>query len=111
MALRCPGRAANVLVDTTLVPCPDCGRTVEIFGDEERVHCGCGHWVFREALPSCAQWCPEAERCFGSAGRPARQAKTADQKEQEKRFKDLQKLIAAALANCPRPEARQKEAP
>ena len=111
MALRCPGRTANVLVESTLVPCPECGRTVEIFGDEERVHCRCGHWVFREALPSCAQWCPEAERCFGSAGNPARLSKTADQKEQEERFRELQERIATALANCPQPQVKQRKGP
>jgi len=68
MTLRCPGRRAAASLESTLVPCPRCGRTVEIFGDETRVHCRCGHWVAREARPSCAQWCSEAARCLGKTG-------------------------------------------
>ena len=111
MPLRCPGRTANAVVESTLVPCPECGRTVEIFGDEQRVHCRCGHWVFREALPSCGQWCAEAGRCFGRAIDPGRHSKTADHKEQEKRFRALQERIAAALANCPQPQVKQRKGP
>ena len=112
MERRCPGRNANVLVKTTLVPCPDCGRIVEIFGDEEKVICRCGRHVFRAALPSCAQWCPAAEQCFGTIGGPARQSKERrdgpGREEQERRMKALQARIAEALAQCPTPEAQRK---
>ena len=111
MPLRCPGRTANALAESIVVPCPECGRGVEIFGDEQRVHCRCGHWVSREALPSCAEWCSEAARCFGGAMDPARRLKAADQKEQEKRFLELQERIANALANCPQPQVKQIEEP
>jgi hypothetical protein len=43
--------------------------------------------------------------------RPARRSKTAVQKEQEKRFKELQERIAAGLANCAQPQVKQTEDP
>jgi len=107
---KCPGRSANAGVESTLVPCPRCGRTVELFGDELRLLCRCGQWVFREALPACFQWCPAADKCLGiivgggsaadlaggAHGDPGRQ-------EEQRRLQDLKARIAAAMANCPRP--------
>lgn len=111
--LKCPGRLANSNLDTTLIPCPECGHVVELFGDEIKVHCHCGHWVFRDALPSCAQWCQEAERCFGQAGsfpKTMRSCSAEDLKEQEARLRELQGRVTVALARCARPEAKQKDA-
>ena len=68
MDFSCPGKRANASTDTIEVACPSCERPMEIFGDEQKVHCRCGQWIFREALPSCAMWCPEAQRCLGEVG-------------------------------------------
>lgn len=104
MENRCPGRLASAHLETTLISCPQCGRTVEIFADEARVHCRCGQWVFREMLPSCAQWCPEAERCFGTIGNVANRfneaARAPKQAEQEQRLQELRDWIARALEAC-----------
>lgn len=111
--LRCPGRAANASMDSILVPCPKCANSVEIFGDEIRVHCRCGQWVFREALPSCAHWCQEAEKCFGQIGdfRKALRASSNedDLKAQEERLRDIQKQVSAALVKCSNREARERD--
>ena len=109
----CPGRKAAIGNETTLLTCPDCGHEVELFGDEGRVHCRCGHWVFRVVLPSCAQWCKEAERCFGSVGAVPKILKdscsAADLLEQEHRLRALQDRVNAAMNTCPCPN-RQKDA-
>ena len=112
--LRCPGRiSASAVLSSVLVACPGCGNTVEIFGDEVKVHCRCGRHVFREALPSCAQWCKEAERCFGQAGGfPQALRDTCapeDLRKQEERFRELQAFVITALAKCPHPEERRPE--
>ena len=107
MAGKCPGRDAQCQ-ESTLVPCPNCGRTVEIFEDEHRFHCRCGHWVFREAVPSCAQWCAEAERCFGTVGKHFVPLTNPNREEQEARFKALQAQVEAALARCSEPEERER---
>ncbi|NIA12462.1 MAG: hypothetical protein GWP08_00170 [Nitrospiraceae bacterium] len=110
--LRCPGRKANEALDTVEIPCPACGAQVEIFGDEARVHCRCGEWVTRDAVPSCAEWCPEAEACFGAIGgfkRPAgASARAGHQEEQLERFRALQKRIRDALSQCSRPDLKER---
>ena len=64
MEMSCPGRESRKL-DSRVVRCPRCGAHVEIFSDEQKVRCRCGELILREALPSCIQWCPAAERCLG----------------------------------------------
>ena len=110
MAAQCPGKTANARLESVLVTCPGCGRRLEIFDDEPRVHCRCGQWVFREALPSCAAWCAAAERCFGSIGGtgPGAGRHAADERAEQARFVALQQRIAEALASCPTPEFKQK---
>ncbi len=109
MAMRCPGRDANAELDSELVTCSGCGRTLEIFADEPRVRCRCGRLVFRDTLPSCGQWCPAAERCFGTVGLPAAAAASGtDQKEQEARLEELQKRIAEAMRDCAEPQLKRK---
>ncbi len=54
-------------LDSVLVGCPDCGRTVEFFTDEVKRRCRCGRLLTRESLPRCADWCPAAARCLGEA--------------------------------------------
>ena len=112
MENRCPGRTSSAVVDTTLIVCSGCSNTLEIFGDETRVHCRCGQWVFRDVVPSCAQWCKEAERCFGRIANLPKALKDScavdDLKEQEARLRDLQGRVAVALAKCSRPELQQR---
>ena len=106
--LECPGRKSNAHLDSTLLECPACGREVEIFADEPRVHCRCGHWVLRDTLPMCADWCSEAERCFGTVGSPTVAVPdSADQKEQERRLGELREQIELALGKCSKPEVKK----
>ena len=64
MDAGCPGRRVRT-VESVEVLCPACGRGVELFTDEIKARCRCGEVILREALPSCAMWCPAAERCLG----------------------------------------------
>ena len=112
MELRCPGRESNAKLDVSLITCPQCKSEVELFGDEIRVHCRCGHWVFREAVPSCAQWCKEASRCFGHIEGIPKAVKDScaaeDLKLEEERFRELQALVLASLGKCSKPEIRDR---
>jgi hypothetical protein len=49
---------------------------LEFFTDEPKRHCRCGRLLLREAMPSCADWCPAAAQCLGEA---------VDLREMEKR--------------------------
>ena len=49
-----------------LKKCPECGEEVEIWSDELKAKCTqCGATVFREAIPSCIDWCASARQCLG----------------------------------------------
>ncbi len=63
--MRCPGQdMRNLRVE--LVKCPQCGKDVEIFSDEQRVRCPqCGHKINRGEVPSCINWCSKARECLG----------------------------------------------
>ena len=103
--LQCPGRTtAAAYLSSTLVKCSGCGNEVEIFGDEIKIRCRCGCYVFREALPACAQWCKEAERCFGQVGDfPQAMKSTGDAddiKRQEARFREIQAFVIHRLNAC-----------
>lgn len=111
--MHCPGRSsATAYLSSVELPCPGCGHEVEIFGDEIRVRCRCGQYVFREALPSCARWCKEAARCFGHVGNlpgVLAASTSADEiKEQEVRLRELIARVTVALAKCQHPEEQQK---
>lgn len=114
MQLRCPGRESTLKLDSTMIPCPGCGRLNEMFGDEQKVHCRCGAWVFRDVLPSCAQWCPAAAECFGEiegftpAANCVSHSGTAEELE---RFKQLQALITDKLACCPHHGQKKPDEP
>jgi len=58
---------ASSPLDSVNIPCPECGRMVELFSDEPKRRCRCGHVVRRETIPRCADWCPAAAQCFGDA--------------------------------------------
>lgn len=111
---KCPGRTANAILESTLLTCSKCGQDSEIFTDEVRVHCKCGEWLYRQTMPSCIQWCPEAERCMGAVNglKQMLEATTPvhDQKKYEERLKELQERIAVALETCSSPESRHRNA-
>ena len=62
---RCPGQELRQ-VTAELHTCPNCGYKVEIFSFEVRAKCPqCKTMVFKEAIPSCIQWCSAARKCLG----------------------------------------------
>jgi hypothetical protein len=67
MTNKCPGRMTIRNLDSIVAPCPKCGRLVELFTDEVKRRCRCGHLLLRESLPRCADWCPAAAQCLGEA--------------------------------------------
>lgn len=67
MITKCPGKMVPRNLESVLVPCPACGRIVEFFTDEPKRQCRCGHFLLRESLPRCADWCPAAAQCLGEA--------------------------------------------
>ena len=63
---RCPGSGNIRTPIPTLKKCPNCGEEVEIWSDELKTRCTqCGTTVFREAVPSCIEWCHAAKECLG----------------------------------------------
>jgi NADH pyrophosphatase NudC (nudix superfamily) len=65
---RCPGSGGIRTPIPSLKPCPRCGQEVEIWSDELKAKCAnCGATVFREAVPSCIDWCKAAKECLGEA--------------------------------------------
>ena len=62
---RCPGSLRSAAPVPMERPCSKCGRTLEIFSDEEKVLCKCGAVVFRDKVPRCVEWCSAAEKCLG----------------------------------------------
>ena len=108
MEQRCPGRANGGNIESALIKCGNCGQDVEIFTDEVRVNCRCGQWVYRNVVPLCAQWCPEAERCFGASGAFNESfheaCNVADREEQERRLRKLQARVHLVYSQCSRPE-------
>ena len=67
MPVKCPGKINPRNLDSVIVPCPSCGRLVELFTDEAKRRCRCGRLLLRESLPKCADWCPAAAQCLGEA--------------------------------------------
>lgn len=58
---KCPGSGGIRTPVPTLKKCPECGEEVEIWSNELKAKCTqCGATVFREAIPSCIDWCPAA---------------------------------------------------
>jgi DNA-directed RNA polymerase subunit RPC12/RpoP len=65
MQYRCPGSTGVIRPTLELLTCPKCGKEVEIFSDEQKARCdNCGETVFREASPTCFDWCKYAEKCL-----------------------------------------------
>ncbi|MBN2493424.1 MAG: phosphohydrolase [Deltaproteobacteria bacterium] len=63
---RCPGQDMRNLT-ISYHPCPECGKPVEFFSDEMRLHCPhCRAWVHRDRAPSCIEWCKGAKECLGA---------------------------------------------
>ncbi|HHT9132285.1 MAG TPA: hypothetical protein ACFYED_07345 [Candidatus Tripitaka californicus] len=63
--VRCPGSLKTTAPTIVERRCPKCGRTVEMFGDEEKTECKCGNTVFKDRIPTCVEWCKAAEECLG----------------------------------------------
>lgn len=72
MTGRCPGFSRSVLPQTFEVKCPGCGRVLEFFSDETKRRCKCGRVVYRESVPTCADWCPFAADCLSGLLPPER---------------------------------------
>jgi len=54
------------MLTTSLHKCLNCGYVVEMFSDEQSVRCrSCEARVYRDASPTCAQWCSSARACLG----------------------------------------------
>ena len=67
--MRCPGQDTRYWQGDAAfeVPCPKCGRSVELFKDESSARCTqCGHRFGNPRLDlQCAQWCAHAKECLG----------------------------------------------
>lgn len=63
---HCPGSGSIRNPVPENIPCPQCGREVEIWTDEKKGVCpGCKTTVLRERKMSCIDWCPYAKECVG----------------------------------------------
>lgn len=61
----CPGADNVKIPELELVECSKCGGEVEFFTRDKKSTCTeCGEVVYREARPSCIDWCPMADKCF-----------------------------------------------
>ncbi len=69
--MKCPGQDTRYWGEDAAfeVPCPKCGRPVEIFKDESSARCtGCEHRFRNPKLDlKCAEWCAYAQECLGFA--------------------------------------------
>jgi len=66
MSFKCPGMDSRNL-RITEKKCGNCGYSVEMFSDENRIRCPrCGCGVFRKAVPACIDWCSMARECIGA---------------------------------------------
>ncbi len=69
--MKCPGQDTRYWGEDAAfeVPCPKCGRSVEIFKDESSARCtGCEHRFRNPKLDlKCAEWCAYAQECLGFA--------------------------------------------
>ena len=69
--MKCPGQDTRYWGDDAAfeVPCPKCGRSVEIFKDESSAKCtGCEHRFRNPKVDlKCAEWCAYAKECLGFA--------------------------------------------
>ena len=67
--MRCPGQDMRYWQGDAAfeVPCPKCGRSVELFKDESSARCTqCGHRFRNPRLNlQCAEWCAHAKECLG----------------------------------------------
>jgi NADH pyrophosphatase NudC (nudix superfamily) len=63
---KCPGASDIRSPKPEFINCTHCGKEVEIFSDEEKVKCPhCKNVTFRNAAPSCIEWCKAAKQCVG----------------------------------------------
>ncbi len=98
MMNKCPGQMTNRELDSVVVPCPSCGRLVEMFSDEPKRRCRCGETIRREALPQCADWCPAAAQCLGEAVDVREMKKRMEKVKGDPRAKECLDSIREKLA-------------
>jgi LSD1 subclass zinc finger protein len=61
--MKCPG--SEIRIDEQ--KCEICGETIEFFTGDSKVKCPkCKTFNYRKRQ-SCADWCPNAEKCFGKS--------------------------------------------
>jgi len=61
----CPGLKTIAEPVPEPIICPNCGKEVEIFTNEQFMKCHfCGHLITRERLLSCLDWCKFADKCL-----------------------------------------------
>ena len=61
----CPGADNVKIPELEIVECPKCGGEVEFFSRDKKSTCTeCDEVVYKEARPSCIDWCPMADKCF-----------------------------------------------
>jgi hypothetical protein len=94
---KCPGKQSLRVLDSVVVPCPDCGRLVEFFTDEPKRRCRCGRVLLREALPQCAEWCLAAAQCLGQAIDIRELKKRVEQVKNDPRARKCLESIQAQL--------------
>ena len=106
---RCPGNIRTLSPKPLERTCLQCGRTVEIWSDEEKAACKCGTLIFRNRQLTCVEWCPAAEKCVGDlvdVKKIKAEARERVGKEENPDFvKHLMDLIRERLAKCKRPDA------
>ncbi len=62
----CPGSRLFKNPLPEAIQCSGCGEELEIWTDEMKVRCkGCGTITYRDRMPSCIDWCKDAESCVG----------------------------------------------
>jgi len=62
---HCPGSMWFSQPIPEPIICPQCGREVEIFTNEQSMRCYyCGGIVTREKRTSCFDWCKYADKCI-----------------------------------------------
>ncbi|MFO8191989.1 MAG: hypothetical protein R6U08_04360 [Bacillota bacterium] len=87
---KCPGQDTRYWTadDVHEQKCPNCGEMIEFFKTDIRLRCPkCKTRVTNSQFNmGCAQWCPYAEQCLGSAARGLKQQSFRNSLEEELAF-------------------------
>ena len=64
---KCPGSDPLRSPRPQILPCPACGRDLEMWSDEVEITCpGCGEKVSGNLPVGCWEWCAAARDCLGA---------------------------------------------